>query len=112
MYYWFFMFVAIIAEVCGTLVMKYTAHGQYLIGMCIMYFMLAISYASLAIAVKRIPLVVAYGTWESLGLALIAIFSQILFSEPLGVIKILGIFITVAGIILVESGTDVASRSL
>lgn len=106
MYSWFFMIVAIVTEVCGTLAMKYSANGMRALGMGVMYFMLVISYTSLAIAVKRIPLVVAYGAWESLGLALIAIFSYFLFSEPLGFIKISGIIIIIAGIFLLEYGTD------
>jgi spermidine export protein MdtJ len=106
MYHWSFMFLAIFAEVCGTLAMKYSADGMRTLGMGVMYFMLIISYTSLAIAVKRIPLVVAYGAWESLGLALIAILSHILFSEPLGFIKIMGILIIISGIVLMEYGTD------
>ena len=100
------MIIAIVTEVCGTLAMKYSADGMRVLGMTVMYLMLLISYTSLAIAVKRIPLVVAYGTWESLGLVLIAIFSNLLFSEPLGFIKIIGIIIVVIGIILLEYGTD------
>ncbi len=86
--------------------MKYSADGPQILGMGVMYFMLIISYTSMAIAVKRIPLVVAYGAWESLGLALITIFSYILFSEPLGFAKVLGILIIISGIILMELGTE------
>jgi spermidine export protein MdtJ len=107
MYHWLFMIIAIVTEVCGTLAMKYSAHGMRALGMTIMYMMLVISYTSLAIAVKKIPLIVAYGTWESLGLVLIAIFSNLLFAEPLGFIKISGIVIIVVGILLLESGTTV-----
>ncbi len=110
MYHWLFMIIAIVTEVCGTLAMKYSANGLRALGMTVMYLMLVISYTSLAIAVKRIPLVVAYGMWESLGLVLIAIFSNLLFSEPLGFIKISGIVIIVIGIILLEHGTDASGH--
>lgn len=105
MYYWLFMVAAIITEVMGTIAMKYSADVAPLSGLVIMYILLAISYAALAIAVKRIPLAVAYGAWESLGLVLITIFSMILFSEPLGLMKIIGMLVIVAGIILLEMGT-------
>ncbi|PWU10622.1 MAG: multidrug transporter subunit MdtJ [Verrucomicrobia bacterium] len=110
MYHWLFLIIAIVTEVCGTLAMKYSANGMRALGLAIMYLMLGISYTSLAIAVKRIPLVVAYGMWESLGLILIAIFSNLLFLEPLGFIKMSGILITVAGIILLEYGTDASDH--
>jgi len=105
-YYWSFMIAAIITEVIGTLAMKYGASGLPLAGLGVMYFMLILSYTSLAIAVKRIPLAVAYGAWESIGLILIAIFSNLIFMEPLTLIKIIAIALIIAGIILLEHGTE------
>ncbi len=105
-YYWMFMILAIISEVIGVLAMKYSTVSAPLIGLGVMYFMLIISYTSLAIAVKRIPIAVAYGAWESLGLVLIAIFSYLLFSEPLNATKIIAIIFIIVGIILLERGTD------
>lgn len=105
MYYWFFMLAAIISEVIGTLAMKYSAEFAPLTGLMLMYVMLPISYAALAIAVKRIPLAVAYGAWESLGLVLITIFSIVLFAEPFNLIKAMGMLVIITGIILLKIGT-------
>lgn len=105
MYYWFFMIAAIVSEVIGTLAMKYSAEAAPFAGLFVMYVMLAISYAALAIAVKRIPLAVAYGAWECLGLVLITFFSILLFAEPLSVIKIIGLLVIVTGIVMLEMGT-------
>lgn len=99
------MLVAIIFEVVGTLTMKYNAEFAPLTGLILMYVMLSVSYAALAIAVKRIPLAVAYGAWESLGMVLITIFSMLLFAEPLNGIKAMGMLIIVTGIILLKIGT-------
>lgn len=107
MFYWMFMIIAIITEVIGTLAMKYGVKtSTHLLGIIIMYIMLILSYTSLAIAVKRIPLAVAYGAWESLGLILIALFSYFLFAEPLGTIKIIAIVVIIIGIVLLEHGTE------
>ncbi len=106
MYYWVLMLIAIVSEVIGTLAMKYSIDGAHKLGLSVMYIMLVISYGSLAIAVKRIPLAVAYGAWESLGLVLISLFSVLLFSEPLNFTKILGITAIVIGIVLLEAGTE------
>lgn len=105
-YYWMFMILAIISEVIGTLAMKYSTDEASLIGLGVMYFMLIVSYTSLAIAVKRIPIAVAYGAWESLGLVLIALCSYLFFSEPLNPTKIAAIIFIIAGIILLERGTE------
>lgn len=106
MYYWMFMIFAIVSEVIGTLAMKYSTQGAPLTGLSIMYVMLIFSYTSLAIAIKKIPIAVAYGAWESLGLVLIAIFSFFLFAEPLSATKIAAIICIIAGIILLERGID------
>lgn len=108
LYYWIFMLLAIITEVIGTLAMKFSIQGAEWVGLGVMYLMLIISYTSLAIAIKRIPLAVAYGAWESLGLVLIAVFSFILFSEPLNATKIWAIIFIITGIILLERGTHEA----
>ncbi|AIF45925.1 SMR family transporter [Dyella japonica] len=109
MRYWLFMAAAIVTEVAGTLAMKYgTHHGSQTIGLSVMYIMLVLSYTSLALAVKRIPLAVAYGAWESLGLVLITVCSAWLFAEALSPVKLIAIALIIAGIVLLERGTDEA----
>jgi spermidine export protein MdtJ len=105
MYYWLFMLVAIASEVIGVLAMKYSTENAPALGLGVMYVMLVISYGSLAVAVKRIPLAVAYGAWESLGLVLITFASALLFAEPLNITKIGGIAAIIVGIVLLEAGT-------
>lgn len=105
-YSWVFMFIAILTEVFGTLSMKFSTENASVIGLIIMYFMLIISYFSLSIAVKRIPLALAYGSWESLGLVLIAIASHFLFKDYLTVTKTIAILFIIAGIFLLEHGTE------
>ena len=75
-----------------------------------MYLMLVLSYTSLAMAVKRIPLAVAYGAWESLGLVLITVCSAWLFGEALTVTKLAAIVLIIVGIVLLERGTDEATE--
>ena len=106
MYYWLCMVIAIFSEVFGTLFMKYSVDHASLLGISIMYLMLILSYSSLAIAVKRIPLALAYGFWESIGLILIVLFSAILFAESLSMLKITAIFLIVIGILLLQRGIE------
>lgn len=109
MRYWLFMAAAIITEVIGTLAMKYGGrHGAQLTGLAVMYVMLVLSYTSLALAVKRIPLAVAYGAWESLGLVLITLCSAWLFAEALNPAKVAAIALIITGIVLLERGTEEA----
>jgi spermidine export protein MdtJ len=109
MRYWLFMAAAIVTEVIGTLAMKYGAHhASHALGMVVMYVMLVLSYTCLALAVKRIPLAVAYGAWESMGLVLITLCSAWLFAEDLKPAKLVAIALIIAGIVLLERGTEEA----
>lgn len=109
MRYWLFMAAAILTEVIGTLAMKYGAHHDTrTLGLGVMYVMLVLSYTALAMAVRRIPLAVAYGAWESLGLVLITLCSAWLFAESLSVAKLVAIAVIIIGIVLLEQGTDEA----
>lgn len=109
MRYWLFMVAAIVTEVIGTVAMKYGAHHEsHAEGLAVMYVMLVLSYTCLAVAVKRIPLAVAYGAWESFGLVLITLCSVWLFAEDLNPAKLGAIALIIAGIVLLERGTEEA----
>lgn len=104
MFYRLFLLLAILFEVTGTLSMKYASvHGYYL-GHIIMYIMITCSYLCLAIAVKRIPLGIAYALWEGIGTVFILFFSIILFNDPMNLQKIVALIIIFISIALIESG--------
>ncbi|GLQ46137.1 spermidine export protein MdtJ [Dyella lipolytica] len=105
MRYWIFLALAILTEVVGTLAMKWGQLNAPVLGLVVMYVMLIVSYMALAMAVKRIPITVAYGAWESLGLVLIALMAALLFNENLGLMKISAIVLMIVGIVLLERGT-------
>lgn len=106
MKYWLFLAFSIVAEVVGTLSMKYASlHGNQL-GHLMMYLMVVLSYIALSLAIKRIALGVAYALWEGVGVLLITLFSVTLFAETLPLMKALGLAVLVAGIILLNSGAE------
>ena len=102
---WFFLALAIISEVLGTSSMKYASLHAPVIGHLIMYTMIALSYYFLALAVKRVPVGVAYALWEGIGIVLITIISVIWFDELLGLYKALGLGLIILGILLIKKGT-------
>lgn len=110
MYYWAFLFFGIFCEVVGTLFMRYSIEHLPFISLFFTYAMLIISYSALAIAVKAIPLTVAYGAWESLGLVFIAILSTIIFFEPLSAVKMIAITLILIGMWLLSYGTTMSKK--
>ncbi|CNB54321.1 putative inner membrane protein [Yersinia intermedia] len=105
MIYWIFLGLAIVAEIIGTLSMKYASVSGEMAGHIVMYFMITGSYILLALAVKKVALGVAYALWEGIGILIITVFSVLWFDESLSPLKIAGLVTLIGGIMLVKSGT-------
>lgn len=105
MFYWILLALAIVAEITGTLSMKWATEMGGNTGFILMLVMIAISYILLSFAVKKIALGVAYALWEGIGILLITLFSVVIFDESLSLIKIAGLATLVCGIVLIKSGT-------
>lgn len=110
MFYWILLALAIIAEITGTLSMKWASISGGHTGFILMLAMIALSYIFLAFAVKKIVLGVAYALWEGIGILLITLFSVLLFDESLSLLKIAGLTTLVVGIVLIKSGTQKKRR--
>lgn len=110
MFYWFLLALAIVAEITGTLSMKWASLSGGHSGYILMLTMISLSYIFLSFAVKKIALGVAYALWEGVGIFLITLFSVVLFDESLSPMKIAGLTTLVAGIMLIKSGTRKAVK--
>jgi Membrane transporters of cations and cationic drugs len=105
MFYWILLALAIVAEITGTLSMKWASVSDGNTGFILMLVMISLSYIFLSFAVKKIALGVAYALWEGIGILLITLFSVMIFDEVLTPMKIAGLTTLVAGIVLIKSGT-------
>lgn len=105
-YYWLCLLGSIVLEVAGTTIMKLSQEAWPLIGMAVMYLLLAFSYYFLAKAVLKLPVGVAFAFWEGLGLVLITLSSVLLLGERLDFTRIAALAMVLAGTMLVHHGTD------
>ena len=110
MFYWILLALAIVAEITGTLSMKWATETGGDAGFILMLVMIAVSYILLSFAVKKIALGVAYALWEGIGILLITLFSVVIFGESLSLIKVAGLATLVCGIVLIKSGTHSGGR--
>ena len=98
-----FLFGAVIFEVTGTMLLPVTQNFTKLIPSTI----LAVSYMSafylLTFVVNKLPIAIVYATWSGLGIFSIAIFGYIFYKQTLNWQTILGLFIIIIGIILVNT---------
>ncbi len=101
---WFFLALAVVTEVAGTSVMKLMMQLDWPIwlGYGLMFSLLAISYFYLAKAARFIPIGMAFACWEALGLVLITVVSVTLLGAELSWVSIMGIGMTVLGIVLLH----------
>ena len=98
-----FMLVAIFCEVAGTLLLPSTQNFTKLIPTSIA----AVCYLSalycLTHVLHKIPIAIVYATWSGLGIFTIALFGYYFFKQSLSWQAVLGLFLIVAGVILVNS---------
>lgn len=102
---WTLLILAIISEVCGTSAMKFANDAAPIAGHLVMYTMIGLSYYLLSLAVKYVPLGVAYALWEGIGIVLITSISYFFFDEGLSPAKVLGLGLIIAGIVLLKTGS-------
>lgn len=73
-------------------------------GYAVLLAMIGFSYFLLSKAVVKIPLSVAYATWEGVGLVAITGIGCVLFNEGLSLTKIAGVCAILTGILLLKYG--------
>ena len=95
---------AIAAEVVATLSLRVAAAGRpAFYGIVLVGYTAA--FGLLLIALRQgMPLGIAYGIWTAAGVALAAVASKYLFSDPLTRRMVAGIGFVIAGVLLIELG--------
>lgn len=101
---WCALILAIITEVVGTTMLKIVGQNESAGGYVFLLAMIGLSYFLLSKAIVKIPLSVAYATWEGMGLIAITGIGCVLFNEGLSGTKILGVGAVLVGIVLLKHG--------
>ena len=98
-----FMFVAIFCEVAGTLLLPSTQNFTKIIPTAVAATCYLTALFCLTHVLHKIPIAIVYATWSGLGIFTIAIFGYFFFKQSLSWQSILGLFLIVAGVILVNT---------
>jgi small multidrug resistance pump len=102
MLFWLYLLIAILTEVVGTTLMKVSQGLTRLVPSVLMFLLYGISFAFMALALKRIEVSIAYAVWSGLGTALIAAIGIVWFRESFNIPKLMGIGLIIAGVILLN----------
>ncbi len=98
---WFFLILAIVAEVIGTSFLK---QENIFYALSMMSIFIALSYYFMGKAIVKIQVGIAYAVWELLGAVLIILVAFFIFGERLSPTQIFGLILAFIGIIMINLG--------
>ena len=96
------LFLAIIFEVIGTMLLPVSQNFTKLLPSSILLFSYGISFYFLAIVTQKLSLSVVYATWSGMGVFTVALLSYIFYKQTLSWQSIVGLFLIVVGVTIVN----------
>src|SRR5210317_896831 len=100
-----FLTIAIFCEVGGTMLLPVSQNFTKIIPTTTLAILYLSSFYLLTFVVDKLPIAIVYATWSGLGIFTIAILGYIFFKQSLSWQAIVGMFLIVVGVILVNSFT-------
>ena len=98
-----FLVGAIFCEVAGTMLLPASQNFTKLIPTVALSIFYLSAFYLLTFVVNKLPIAIVYATWSGLGIFTIAIFGYIFFKQTLAWQAVVGLFLIVTGVILVNS---------
>ena len=98
-----FLTVAIFCEVGGTMLLPVSQNFTKVIPTIALAIFYLTSFYLLTFVVDKLPIAVVYATWSGLGIFTIALLGYIFFKQTLAWQSIIGLFLIVFGVILVNT---------
>lgn len=96
---WLFLAGAIGFEIAGTICLRLSEGLSRLLPSLAVFPLYGLSFACLALALKTVPLSVAYAIWSAVGIAVISAVGMTWFREPVSALKIGALVLIVVGIV-------------
>jgi len=100
-----FLIGAIFCEVGGTMLLPASQNFTKVIPTAVLGFLYLLSFYLITFVVDKLPIAIVYATWSGLGIFTIAILGYIFFKQSLSWQSVLGLFLIVIGVVLVNSFT-------
>ena len=96
---------AIFCEVCGTMLLPISQNFTKIIPTTFLAVCYLLSFYLITFVVDKLPIAIVYATWSGLGVFTIAILGYVFFKQSLSWQAVLGLFLIVIGVVLVNSFT-------
>ena len=96
------LFLAIIFEVIGTMLLPAAQNFTKPIATSTLLFSYCFSFYLLAIVSQKLPLSIVYASWSGIGVFTIALLSYIFYKQALNWQSVIGLFLIVIGVTIVN----------
>ncbi|WP_415402831.1 DMT family transporter [Tateyamaria sp. SN3-11] len=108
--HYIYLIVAVAAETIGTTALQASDQFTRLWPTVLVVFAYGFAFYFLGIALKHIPVGIAYALWSGLGIVLIAVIGFAVFGQVLDLAAILGLAMIIAGIVVIQMFSNTATH--
>jgi small multidrug resistance pump len=99
---WAFLLAAIVAETIGTTALQASQQFSRLWPSTLVVLGYGVSFYLLALALRSIPVGIAYAVWSGLGIVCIAAIGRVVFGQRLDLPAVLGMALILGGILVIN----------
>tara|TARA_X000000950_G_C13556813_1_gene513884 strand:+ start:58 stop:387 length:330 start_codon:yes stop_codon:yes gene_type:complete len=103
---YFFLGGAIFCEVAGTMLLPISQNFTKILPTVVLGIFYISALYLLTFVVNKLPIAIVYATWSGLGIFTISILGYIFFKQNLSWQAVLGLFLIIVGVILVNSFSE------
>lgn len=100
--HWFYLGIAIVAEVIATSTLKTTSNFTRLWPSLIVVAGYGVAFYCLTLTLKSVPVGVAYAVWSGVGIVLVALTAWLWHKQALDLPAIIGMALIVTGVIVMN----------
>ena len=99
---YFYLALAIAAEVAGTSLLKATEEFTKLVPTTFLVIFYLISFWLMTLALRELPLGVVYAVWSGLGICLVAVVGAFVYKEIPDLASLIGIGLIISGVVVMH----------
>ena len=99
---YYYLALAIAAEVAGTSLLKVTEEFTKLVPTTFLVIFYLISFWLMTLALRELPLGVVYAVWSGLGIFLVAIIGAFVYKEVPDLASMIGMALIISGVIVMH----------
>ncbi len=107
---YFYLAIAIIAEVVATSALKASAEFTRLVPSLIVVVGYGIAFYFMTLVLRSIPVGITYAIWSGLGIVLVTIIGAVLYKEIPDIPAVIGIGLIIAGVIVINVYSNTVSH--